>query len=350
MTTQEIKDYYDNLNRRYSHKILKIENAKPLNNNELNLPIDPYVLGVWLGDGHSVDTKITQANLNVWEEIKKRGYEIGSDISGGGSGKATTRTIFNIRKEFDKLNLLKNKHLPDIYLLGSFNQRLDLLRGLMDSDGYFHKKRNRFVISTTRKIQIEFSVKIISSLGIKASVLKYNKKLNNKVIECYNIEFKTDKFNPFLCRNQEINLIIKKDKNTFRNIKSVEYVDSVPTKCIEVDSPTSTFLCGKSLIVTHNTNKKKNLITQPWTKKMLEPFTFLEDTALSHYKLQLNFYAKILLNMLKGSKNEDLPLLGCIIVHLEADGSFNEYIVPKNITDIIMDMDMSQYLPKLKAH
>jgi hypothetical protein len=105
------------------------------------------------------------------------------------------------------------------------------------------------------------------------------------------------------------------------------------------------------LVVTDwKTNKKKNLITQPWTKKMLEPFTFLEDTALSHYKLQLNFYAKILLNMLKGSKYEDLPLLGCIIVHLEADGSFNEYRVPKNITDIIMDMDMSQYLPKLKAH
>jgi hypothetical protein len=350
LTTQQIKDYNDNLKIRKSHKILKIENCKPLNNKKIDLPIDPYVLGICLGDGHSADNKITQANIKVWNEIKKRGYEIGKDLSGGGSGKATTRTIFGIHDKLSKLNLLKNKHVPDIYLLSSYEQRLDLLRGLMDSDGYFNKTRNRFSVSTTRKNQVEFCVKIFSSLGLKPTVIKYNKKFKNKIIKCYNVEFRAVDFNPFLSRNQNLDLKVTKNKHSYKTIISVEEVESVPTKCIEVDSPTSTFLCGESLIVTHNTNKKKNLITQPWTKKMLEPFTFLEDTALSHYKLQLNFYAKILLNMLKGSKYEDLPLLGCIIVHLEADGSFNEYRVPKNITDIIMDMDMSQYLPKLKAH
>lgn len=350
MTTQEIKDYYDNLNRRYSHKILKIDNAKPLNNNKLNLPIDPYVLGVWLGDGHSIDTKITQANLNVWEEIRKRGYEIGSDISGGSSGKATTRTVFNIRKEFDKLNLLKNKHLPDIYLLSSFSQRLDLLRGLMDSDGYFHKKRNRFVISTTRKNQIEFSVKILSSLGIKASVLNYNKKFNNKIIKCYNIEFKTDKFNPFLSRNEDINLIIKKNKSTFRNIKTVEYTDSVPTKCIEVDSPTSTFLCGHNLLVTHNTNKVKNFEVHNYTKLMLQPFNGLWDNALSHYKLQLPLYAKLLLHMLKDTKYSDIKFLGCVIVHLTSEATFTEYRVTNDIVNTIMDMDVKKFLAERADH
>ena len=166
------------------------------------------------------------------------------------------------------------------------------------------------------------TISLISSLGIKI----------------YFIDKNTIRFN------------LDNQKDNYKTIISVEEVESVPTKCIEVDSQSSTFLYGYTLSVTHNTNKKKNLVTQPWTKKMLEPFTFLEDTALSHYKLQLNFYAKILLNMLKGSKYEDLPLLGCIIVHLESDGEFTEYRVPKNITDIIMDMDMSQYLPKLKSH
>jgi hypothetical protein len=346
MTTEEIYNYHKNNRKRISHKILKIDICKPLNNEKINLPIDPYVLGVWLGDGHSADSKITQENKLVWDEISKRGYDIGEDVSQGGSGKATTRTIFNLRHLLLNLNLIKNKHIPDIYLLSSFEQRLDLLRGLMDSDGYYNKKRKRFSISTTKKNQIEFATKIITSLGLKSTTIKYNKKLNGKIIKCFNIEFTTNNFNPFLCRNQEINLksVGLKNKRDYKNIIDVLDVVTEPTICIEVDSPSSTFLYGHTFSITHNTNQEKNFQVQPYTGKMLQPFETYHDTALSHYFVQLPLYARLLLKMLKGSKYENLKLLGCVVVHLKDNGTFVEYKVPSDVTNTILTIDIKKYL------
>jgi hypothetical protein len=339
MTTQEIKDYNDALIKRESHKILKIENAKPLNNTFIKLSIDPYVLGMWLGDGHSVDAKITQSNQVVWDEIKKRGYTVGDDLSQGGAGKATTRTVFGLQNELRCLGLLSNKHVPDIYLSSSYEQRLDLLRGLMDSDGTYNKRRKRFVMETTRESQVDYYVEIIASLGIKPTKSSFNKKFNGKVIKCYRVDFTTSEFNPFLCRNQDVTLTPKTNKRLYRNIVSVEEVESVPTKCIEVDSPSSTFLCGKSLLVTHNTNKAKNFEVHSYTTPMLPPFEDQMDTALGHYKIQLPLYGRLILDMLKGTKFEDLKFLGAIIVHVTADRTFREIRVEKSIIDKVLTMD-----------
>jgi len=348
MTTQEIKDYNDNLTKRDSYRILKIENTKPLNNPMVKLPIDPYVLGVWLGDGHSIDAKITQTNNVVWDEINNRGYKLGDDVSQGGAGKATTRTVFGLQSQLRELSLLTNKHIPEIYLSSSYEQRLDLLRGLMDSDGTYNKTRKRFVMATTSKLQANYYVEVVSSLGIKTTIITYNKKFNGKFIPCYNIEFTTTEFNPFLCRNQDIVLIPKTNKRLYRTIVSVEEVKSVPTKCIEVDSPSSTFLCGKSLIVTHNTNKPKNFQIQAWTVPMLPPFEKYDDTALSHYKIQLPLYGRLILDMLKETKYENIKFFGCVIVHLLAERKYVEYRVEQNFTDIIMSMNPVEKMKGVK--
>ena len=341
MTTQEIKDYLDKLPKRYQYKLLKVDIAKPLNNPEIELPLDPYLFGVWLGDGHSVDNKVTQANEAVWDEIKRRGYKVGNDVSQGGSGKASTRTIHGIRHVLFELNVIKNKHVPDIFLMGSYEQRLDLLRGLMDSDGTLNKARNRFYVSTTRLGQVEFATKIISSLGLKSTVIKYDKKFNGKIIKCYNIEFSCTKFNPFLCRNQHLKIeeLLVGNKRTYKVIKTVEEVDTLPTKCIEVDSPTSTFLYGHTFSVTHNTNKQKNFEVHSYTQPMLEPFDDYMDTALTHYQIQLPLYIRLLLDMLKGTKYDDIKLFGAIIVHLTDNSKFFEYRIPKNFINTVLTMD-----------
>jgi hypothetical protein len=339
MTTQEIKDYNDSLTKRYSHKILKIDNPKPLNNPEVELPIDPYVLGVWLGDGHSIDAKITQANIEVWEEIERRGYEIGDDLSQGGAGQATTRTIFGLQTKLRENNLLKNKHIPEIFLTSSYEQRLDMLRGMMDSDGTYNKSRNRFVMESTRENQVDYFNILASSLGVKVSKSKFTKKFKGKKIECYRGSFITTEFNPFLSRNQELDIVCKKDKRTYRTIVSVEEVESVSTKCIEVDSPSSTFLCGHNLLVTHNTNKPKNFEVHEYTEKMKPPFQEYWDTALTHYYIQLPLYARLILDMLKGTKYENLKLFGCVIVHLRDTRQFTEFRIPKKFIDTVLTMD-----------
>ncbi len=342
LTTQEIYDHYNN-NIKHSYQILKIENAKPLNLNRTNLPIDPYVYGLWLGDGHSACGIITQANELVWKEIEKRGYILGPDISGGDAGKAQSRTIFGLYTELRKLSLLKNKRLLEIFLLSSYEQRLDILRGLMDSDGYYNSKRKRFIISTTRINQIKFSVELLSSLGIKSTIINYNKTINDKTIKCYNIEFVTTEFNPFLNRNQNINLNISRDRRTYRSIKSVKEVDSVPTKCIEVDSPTSTFLCTRSMIVTHNTNKPKNFVETQWTVKMSKPYGDLPNTALGHYYVQLSLYAKLFKRMLMGTKYEDLKIVRASIVLLKAT-CYEEYKTPIDVINRTLDLDILDYI------
>lgn len=93
------------------------------------------------------------------------------------------------------------------------------------------------------------------------------------------------------------------------------------------------------IITDWKTNKAKNFEVQPYTTPMLEPFTKYMDTALAHYKIQLPLYARLILDMLKGSKYEDIKYLGSIIVHLSAEGRFREIRVEKEFSDIVLSMD-----------
>ena len=77
---------------------------------------------------------------------------------------------------------------------------------------------------------------------------------------------------------------------------------------------------------------------------MKTPFQKYPDNALGHYYLQLPFYAKLLLKMLEGTKYENLKLMGCIVVLLKDDSDFEEFRVPKEVIQTILDMDMGEYL------
>jgi hypothetical protein len=100
------------------------------------------------------------------------------------------------------------------------------------------------------------------------------------------------------------------------------------------------------VITDWKTNKPKNFLVTNYTKKMLQPFTKYNDTALGHYYVQLPLYGKLLLKMLEGTKYENIKLYGCVVSHLKEDCLYDEYKVPQDIVNIIMDMDMKQYLTK----
>lgn len=94
------------------------------------------------------------------------------------------------------------------------------------------------------------------------------------------------------------------------------------------------------LVITDwKTNKQKNFEVHSYTQPMLEPFDDYMDTALSHYQIQLPLYARLLLDMLKGTKYADIKLLGAIIVHLTDNSKFVEYRIPKNFINIVLTMD-----------
>ena len=100
------------------------------------------------------------------------------------------------------------------------------------------------------------------------------------------------------------------------------------------------------VITDWKTNKPKNFTVTNFTKKMLHPFDDYHDNALGHYYVQLPLYGKLLLKMLEGSKYGNIKLYGCVISHLKEDSLYDEYKVPQNIINIVMDMDVNQYLTK----
>ena len=102
------------------------------------------------------------------------------------------------------------------------------------------------------------------------------------------------------------------------------------------------------VITDWKTNKKKNFVSTNFTKKMLKPFEKYDDTALGHYFVQLPLYGKLLLKMLEGTKYENIKLYGCVISHLKDDGLYDEYRVPQDVINIVMNMNMNQYLTKQK--
>ena len=354
MTTIELKTYLDSIEKRTTQNIPKILNAKPLNIEKTNLPLDPYVLGVWLGDGSKSCGIITQAtNSPLWEELKSRGYEFGENLNHDPERAGTDmRTIYNISPILKSLGVLNNKHIPEQYLLASYEDRLNLLRGLMDTDGYYHPKRKRFVMTTSFDWQMEGMKQLLSSLGCKVSVFREIHKCNGKEFPGWNINFTTNQFNPFLIRNQEIETISIKDNNSFRNIESIEEVEMVPTQCIAVNSPSHTYLAGHSLIVTHNTNAKidtkgfYNSSTRS-SDKMLYPLGHLDECNFNHYQLQLSTYAWMLQKI-----NPEFIIKGLILNHYDHSGKntlYNCSYLKEDVEKMLKHFAKQQKLQKQKA-
>jgi hypothetical protein len=98
------------------------------------------------------------------------------------------------------------------------------------------------------------------------------------------------------------------------------------------------------LITDYKTNKPKNFVANSFTKPMYQPFEKYPNTALGHYYVQLPLYGKLLLQMLKGSKYENIRLYGCIVVLLREDSEFEEYKVPQEVINTVLEMDVKKYL------
>jgi len=101
---------------------------------------------------------------------------------------------------------------------------------------------------------------------------------------------------------------------------------------------------GFGLVITDwKTNKEKNFKVNDFTKPMKTPFQKYPDNALGHYYLQLPFYGRLLLKMLEGTKYENISLLGCVVVLLKEDSEFEEFRVPSDVINKVMNLDLRSY-------
>jgi len=103
-----------------------------------------------------------------------------------------------------------------------------------------------------------------------------------------------------------------------------------------------------ALFTDHKSNKVKNLEPQWYNDNLFPPFSEYVSYALTHYYLQLPLYSRLFLDMLKGTKYENIQILGGVIDSLRDDGTFQEYRVPKFFMDTILTMDLTPYIKTKK--
>ena len=104
---------------------------------------------------------------------------------------------------------------------------------------------------------------------------------------------------------------------------------------------------GFGFVITDwKTNQPKNFKVQHYTGRMYYPFNEYHDTALTHYYIQLPLYGRLLLKMLKGTKFENSKLLGSVVVLLKDDGIFEEYKVPSQIQQTVLNMDLTKFIKR----
>ena len=230
------------------------------------LPISPYMLGVWLGDGESSGGRISCGNSDLAEMtalIKAEGYTITSQKK----DKTCRRLhISMLTPKLRELNLLNNKHIPQIYLQASIFQRWELLKGLMDTDGYCSKNGECEFVQKSKAVT-DGIVELLSSLGIKVKVKTQIPKINGK--ECnlvYRVHFFTDKLSPCFKLPRKIERLkpaLNKRMN-YKSIIDITPVESVPVKCIGIEHPSQLYLAGERFTATHNTPLASAISLAEW--------------------------------------------------------------------------------------
>jgi replicative DNA helicase len=148
---------------------------------EKEVPLSPYFLGLWLGDGTASKNEISTTDAEVVTFLESYATDLGLSlkqlekntkkcprytISGGYTGKKG----YSLKVELRNIGVLDNKHIPKDYLINSTAVRLELLAGLIDSDGHYLVQSNGLEIVQKRE-QLSKDIKFLcDSLGFRTSL------------------------------------------------------------------------------------------------------------------------------------------------------------------------------------
>lgn len=253
-TTEMINRHEINKKQKQS---ISIDHCDMIDFEHKDVDIAPYELGVWLGDGFSGTSKMTCHKDDYYE------YKKIINISDFTIRKNQPNCVdfrfndFDI-KTLDRMNLKNNKHIPKNYIYNSKEVRLELIRGLMDTDGSIEKNGVCRFYQSDKNIIDDFRF-ILSTLGIKSTLgtIEFD---NYKT--AYTVHFVCNDFDivklPRKLERQYLNKNHVKNKRLY--IKNYREVESRPVYCITVDDDDHLFLAGRSLIPTHNCSEKNTLI------------------------------------------------------------------------------------------
>lgn len=224
------------------------------------LPVDPYVFGVWLGDGSNQKARISGAkdDYPIIREIINRGYRE--------SRRYVHKDTEVVSTEFDKLkdelrdigmcqrSKRVEKHIPQEFLIADVQQRLDLLAGLLDTDGCLRKKEHRYDYVTCEEALKNDVISLISTFGWRCSVKEVAPKISSSGIigrhKCWVISFNPTIYIPCKLERKQLFEFSKKKRLAIDKIEESEHKSG---NCITVANWDGIYLAGKRLTPTHNT-------------------------------------------------------------------------------------------------
>ena len=264
LETREIKKWLENV-KYHPARLIKRE---PLDGVDENIYVKPYTLGAWLGDGRTDHPDVATAKTDycVVERIIADGYGISWQTV-----HKDTKVIYTgfceLRKQLRKYDMCvsrkaKEKYIPHCYLVASIKTRLDLLAGLLDTDGYYNKDKGCYVYSTTGEKLRDTFIDLIHTFGWNCWVSR-----ERATISSSGIVGKKDVFNiGFVPVGLKIPCVVARKKQTNIKpyskrrvaIKEIIPCDNIRGNCIEVEG--GVYCVGKTMIPTHNSTFASQIV------------------------------------------------------------------------------------------
>lgn len=240
--------------RRYCYQIPLYQ---PLVGSVKDLPVKPYTLGVWLGDGRNgnPDICLSKDDYPIVQSIIDNGYE----ISWHTTHKTTDVEYYgfkSLRKDLQKIGLCHSrkyneKYIPGIYLSSSIPQRLELLAGLLDTDGCLRKKEHRYDFTTSEEKLKEDFISLVSTFGWRCSVKEILPHRSSSGIngrkKYWVISFNPTYPIPCRLKRKQLNDFSKKRRIAITKIEDIEPKHG---NCIAVQG--GIYRVGRRCIPTHN--------------------------------------------------------------------------------------------------
>jgi len=265
------KKYKDYKNKSTYYKYVPL--IIPRNDIKSELPLNPYFLGAMLGDGGMTKHGIgfTTADIEMFENMKQvlpENYQMTknrTDKYGYGFSFIKRKKYSTLRLALTDLNLYGSKSgtkfIPLIYKNASTDQKIELIQGLVDTDGYVAKNNGALTITTVSKQMATDIQEIIQSIGGIAKIsVKTNcgYKKDNRFIPCQDaytvsIMYHTPKKLAKLTRKKDL---LPGENYQYKNrklrIDKIEYIGKINSQCIMIDHDDHLYITD-NYIVTHNT-------------------------------------------------------------------------------------------------
>ena len=266
-TTQEIVDTLRHGKRGDLNHSIPV--TKPLQYPTADLAADPYVFGLWLGDGSKAQATIT-CHLDEIEwmtsEVERRGYPTNVHQTSNPARNCRNFGVIGLSAQLARQESIGTKLIPRQYLEGDERQRRDLLAGLLDTDGFIDPNTHYIEFCSKRRDHADAVVELARSLGQKPKVYVGRATLGGRDYgEKYRVCWRPTENFFYMPRKAAafVPLGAQASRSMHRMIVSAERIPSPPMRCFTVDSKNSLYLVGEGMIPTHNT-----LAMAQWVRKM----------------------------------------------------------------------------------